>query len=506
MKVLLLEHPRNIKAKNINDIANAPLSSCLFTGYIAGMLEKDYKVDIVEGYLEGYDYCTIYNRILEFEPDILGVHLMYQWKTDWELYGFLEKLKQEKLVKHIFSYGYYSHFTFEELLHDCKAVDGVVLGEPETVFCDLISLINKGSDWSDVDGIALRDNNNEIKYSYAMPKKDLDNLPFPIRSTVSYNIGEVNIMGSRGCYGGCTFCYINPFIGNSIPWRGRSPQNIIDEIDNIIEKTGLRKFYFTDPNFFGPGNKGQQRALELAALLKKRDVTFGIEARVNDIHENTINALTDAGLRHILIGLESGRQETLKRLNKMTTVEQNERAIRILRKYNIEPNVGFIMFEPDSSVSDLRENFNFLNRNELIKSLDITVNVLYHHQIILKGSKSYKILLENNRLKLSPYSSYEGNPDYENEQVAAFAGIMREITNFIFNQLKFLWDNKNNFVSEQNYYRRANKILVDLFENVLRYMESGNDIDSIYQEKIINTAEKKLSEIFEEIGTSNDEK
>jgi radical SAM superfamily enzyme YgiQ (UPF0313 family) len=46
--------------------------------------------------------------------------------------------------------------------------------------------------------------------------------------------------------------------------------------------------------------------------------------------------------RELLIGLESGKNESLKRLNKMTTVEQNEEAIRILRKFGLEPNVDFI--------------------------------------------------------------------------------------------------------------------------------------------------------------------
>lgn len=70
----------------------------------------------------------------------------------------------------------------------------------------------------------------------------------------------------------------------------------------------------------------------MASLLKERNITFGIEARVNDIHDKTIKALVDAGLRDILIGLESGRDESLQRLNKMTTVAQNERALEILQE------------------------------------------------------------------------------------------------------------------------------------------------------------------------------
>ena len=102
-----------------------------------------------------------------------------------------------------------------------------------------------------------------------------------------------------------------------------------------MQQTDIRYFYFMDPNFYGPGRAGKERVLKLARLLKERQIHFGIEARANDIEAETIKALTDAGLKHILIGLESGRDESLKRLNKLTSVSDNEKALRILRKYGI---------------------------------------------------------------------------------------------------------------------------------------------------------------------------
>lgn len=78
-----------------------------------------------------------------------------------------------------------------------------------------------------------------------------------------YRLPEVNLLGSRGCYGGCTFCSINPFYGQGSGWRSRSPENIIAEIDGIISERGIRDFYFTDPSFFGPGKRGQDRAYQL---------------------------------------------------------------------------------------------------------------------------------------------------------------------------------------------------------------------------------------------------
>ncbi|MEW6275973.1 MAG: hypothetical protein AB1556_12805 [Bacillota bacterium] len=60
MKILLLEHPREIYPERCNDVANTPLSSCLLTGYTAAVLRRQgYAAEIVEGYLDGLSYEAI---------------------------------------------------------------------------------------------------------------------------------------------------------------------------------------------------------------------------------------------------------------------------------------------------------------------------------------------------------------------------------------------------------------------------------------------------------------
>src|SRR5208337_4358579 len=224
-------------------------------------------------------------------------------------------------------YGFYPTIIHEEILKACSAVDSVILGEPEMTFAELAQVLEAKSCPEEIKGLALRAPYGGVCYERREPIADLDALPFPARTEGMYKITEVNIQGSRGCYGRCVFCYINPFYGRPSLWRERSPENIIEEMDVIISGTGRRDFYFTDPNFFGPGERGRQRTLRLAALLRQRNIRFGLEGRVNDIHDETIGALADAGLRNILIGLESGKDDALKRMNKMTTVVQNEQAL-----------------------------------------------------------------------------------------------------------------------------------------------------------------------------------
>jgi radical SAM superfamily enzyme YgiQ (UPF0313 family) len=497
MKILLLEHPRSVTAERCNDIANTPLSSCLLTGYAAGMLkEKGHDVEIVEGYLDGLAYDAIRNTLIALKPDILGVHIVYHWKPDVALFDFLETVKSEGLTSSITAYGFYATISYADILKSRPAIDSVIVGEAEVPFADLAASASAGIGAPCVPGLAVRDGAGGIKYQKQKPIEQLDSLPFPLRTEAMYRLPEANLLGSRGCYGTCTFCYINSFYGLGSRWRGRSPDNIVEEVDGIISKRGVRDFYFTDPNFFGPGQQGQERALNIATLLKPRNIRFGIEGRVNDIQDNTIGALVDAGLRHILIGLESGKDESLRRMHKMTTVAQNEGALRVLRKHGVEPNVGFIMFEPDSSLQDVRINFEFLKRNDLLNNLPVTANVLYHHQIVLEGTQAYHDLKKEARLELQP-SSYEGTASFRTPEVAVLADIMRQITNILFSRMEGIWSGKViESPGKRERYAKVNRILVKVFEDTLRALEAGEQLDEKQRMSLVREAEKEIDDIL----------
>lgn len=501
MKVLLLEHPRSVAADRCNDIANTPLSSCLLSGYAAAALTRDgHNVEIVEGFLDSLSYDEIRNRVSAFRPDILAVHMVYSWERNVALFAFLDEIKAG-LSPFIIAFGFYPTIAYREILADSSAIDSIVAGEPELAMSRLASTLPARVDTFGIPGLVFRDGAGDFRVNEPEVIEDLDTMAFPLRTEALSRLEEINLLGSRGCYGRCTFCYVNRFFAGT-SWRRRSPENIASEIDEIVRQTGKRSFYFTDPNFFGPGRAGQERALRIAALLKERNLAFGIEGRVNDIHDETIEALVGAGLRHILIGLESGSDARLKRLNKLTTVAQNEEALRVLRRHGVEPNVGFIMFEPDSTLEDVRTNFEFLRRNELLGELSRTANVLYHHQIILEGTAAYRELKAKGRLVVGP-SDYEGTTYFEEPRVAALASIMRRVTNSLFSALDPIWSGQ---VAEpegaKEGYERMNRLLVTIFDENLRLLEQGKRLGEDDLERIVRGAERQIKETVERLGAS----
>ena len=507
MKILLLEHPRSNRPERCNDIANTPLSSCLLTGYTAAMLlEEGHEVEIIEGFMDRLSYPEIRRMVYAFGPKILGVHMVYHWEDDKRLAEFLSEMKKEGAASFIAAYGFYPTFAFKEILAGCEAVDAVLLGEPELTFASVARSIAAGRPAhpphkiNNIPGLAMRGGEGDGKIISSPPETagNPDRLPFPVRTAAMWRLPEVNILGSRGCYGRCAFCHINSFFGGDSRWRGRSPENIVMEIDALIAEKGVRDFYFTDPNFFGPGAGGQRRALRLAAMLKDRNINFGIETRANDIKDKGIAALAGAGLRHILIGFESGSDRSLLRMKKMTTVADNEKALETLRRHGIEPNVGFIMFEPDSTLKDIKTNFQFLKRNRLLHALPVTANVLYHHQIILKGTDAFRALEKEGRLRME--TSHEGRPLFMEPGAGALAAVIGRAANLLFRRMDGIWSGGRPApLGAQKTYAEINEYLVGLFEDTLDRLLAGEG-PGVLSEDFIARAEEELEARIAKLG------
>lgn len=433
LSIALLEHPRQSSWVHINDIANTPLSSSLMTGYAAAsLMGRGHRVSVVDAHQGGLSAGAAVEGVAAAAPDLVGIHFVYDWSDGAHLRRLVAGIRKIAGDAPILIYGFYPTFGYEVLLRSMPQVTAAVLGEPEQTLVEVAALAASGmrlpAGLGEVPGLALRRNGAIARTASRPPIADLDALPFPHRTAGMLSLREVNVAASRGCYGACTFCSINPFYGPRSLWRPRRPERVIAEMAAVLESHPEKKrFYFVDPNFFGPGERGRQRALTLARMIRERfRVNFGLEGRVNDIDDEVIGALVEAGFDEILIGLESGSDATLARLNKRTTVAQNRRALQVLRAHGVEPNVGFIMFEPDSSLEDVRVNLGFLEEENLLSRLSVTANVLYHQQILLGPTPAYRQALAEGRLVVSPVNPYEGSVPYRHAEVAFLAETMAE--------------------------------------------------------------------------------
>jgi radical SAM superfamily enzyme YgiQ (UPF0313 family) len=150
---------------------------------------------------------------------------------------------------------------------------------------------------------------------------------------------------ARGCPYRCNFCSVWIFYQGRC--RMKSPERVVSELMRLQE----RKILFTDDNFL----INISRAEEIIRLLKRKKVKkrFTFQARSDAIvhHPDLIGQLKEVGLRGVFIGFEKIQDDALASIDKKNSVENNEKALEILRSLDIDVWASFIV-DPDYEKED----------------------------------------------------------------------------------------------------------------------------------------------------------
>ncbi|HHT9122469.1 MAG TPA: B12-binding domain-containing radical SAM protein [Candidatus Wunengus sp. YC63] len=507
MSIILLELPRPKNPNRFEDVVNAPLSACLFTGYIASVLrENKIKAEIINAHLYDWSIEQTITNLTKNPFQLLCVHTVYLWEKTQDIFDMLFTLKTMNLTAHINLYGYYPTFAYKKILEDFPHIDSVTIGEPEFTALELAQHIsqNRALDEIHILGLASRNNQENVVFSPRPPVQNLDQLPYPDRRDIDLykKKGIVTyIQGSRGCYGHCTFCYLNPFYGQVNLWRGRSAKNIFEEILKLHREHSVENFYFSDANFFGPAKPGKERAVTLAELILAHDldIRFGFECRANDIEEYSLSRLVMAGLTNVFLGLESGDPASLKRFKKHTTVDENIQAIQLLRDYGIEPTFGFIMFEPNSTLESVRNNFEFLQEMGIMTNPAVTAHLLHHRQTIFAGTPDYQSMTREATCTDTSFKNYELFYKIKDPKVEAFSEIISNVCRSALSLLPKTFTCESNASKtgfESNLFDTLNNTLIAIFAKTLSDFDANRNLDN---PDAIRDTSQKLAQAVETV-------
>jgi len=346
-------------------------------GYLASVLRAaGFTVRMLDTPMLEWGVEQTLKDILPIEARVVGISAL-QAQADG-MAGLVKGIRASGSSVPIVLGGQFPTFCYDRLLVDFPEIDAIIRGEGESPFLDMVRRIAEGKDWRDIPGVAFRRNGEVVANDPPPLIADLDSLPFPARDTLPAvrSVGAmVAVASSRGCPHRCTFCSTPTFyrLSPGRPWRMRSAENVVEEIKSLVADHDVRQFIFVDDNFIGVGERGKERAREIAERIIQANlqVEFHLLCRVTDIEEELFTLLQRAGLRAVGLGVESGNQRQLDTYGKGTTVEDNKRAILTLRKIGVEPGIGFIMADPYFTAQELLENMQFL-KEVGIKLSDLT--------------------------------------------------------------------------------------------------------------------------------------
>lgn len=189
---------------------------------------------------------------------------------------------------------------------------------------------------------------------------DLDSLPFPARhllNPLNYSKegypAAISVLFSRGCPYACTYCD-KSVMGRTV--RFRSPENVVEEIRQVINRWGIRRVLFYDDTL----TINRKRAMELFEKLAPLKIEWECNSRVNTIDEEMLKVMRQAGCYKVKFGIESGNDRVLKSIDKEASVEESIEAIRLTKAAGITASAYFLYGLPEDDWYSMYDTLSFL--------------------------------------------------------------------------------------------------------------------------------------------------
>ena len=359
MDVLLINPYDENAVKNGLGFITPPLNLL----YLAGALESSMSVKIIDDDLMKMGIEKVTELASKIDPSVVGfTATTSNIKTALK---YVESVKEVLPNSLSVIGGPHATFVPTETLKESPSLDAVVIGEGEETLTDLASKYceTNHKNLDEVKGIIYRDiKTGNIKLNQPRPLiKDLNSIPFPARHMVPFeSYGSTkdktsDMITSRGCVYSCGYCSSSLVMGKK--FRSRSPENVVDEIEELQENYQVKDIAFMDDTFML--NKKRANAIADEIKIRGLDIGFVASSRVDMVDKNLLEKLKSAGLSTLYYGVESGSQRVLNLMKKGITLTQAETAVKAAKDIGLEVLTSFILGFPGETREEIEETINF---------------------------------------------------------------------------------------------------------------------------------------------------
>lgn len=332
--------------------------------YLAAVLEKaEFDIKVLDCPPLEIDYKRLREEIVAYHPSLVGITSLTQ--------TFPSAIKAAQTVKQacpealVVLGGPHATFTDTETLSSFPCVDVIVRGEGEHTFLELAEHMRKYGKINKVAGITFRKNGKILRTPNMPFIENLDELPFPAYHLLPLEkYGSLGrkfflLLSSRGCPFQCSFCTMRLMDGEKL--RARSPKNVVDEIE-YIKEYGADAFSFCDETF----TLDKQRAYKVCEEIKRRklNIPWDCQTRVDQVSKEILTKMKEAGCQLVGFGAESGSQKILDIMQKGTTVEENEKAIKLAKEVGLPVAASFMLGYPGETYETIKQTFEFIHKTK----------------------------------------------------------------------------------------------------------------------------------------------
>jgi len=365
MKILLIGAPLFLR------VYMPPLG----LGYIASVMEQEgHEVQLISlTTLPLPRLSEIQERVRQFRPQVVGHTVLSPTaNSSRALFG---AIRAADPAVTIVAGGAHATGLPEHTLKTLGA-DICVLGEGENTFRELVRALEKRLDLASVKGIAYRVNGSTQVTAPAVFERNIDAFPFPawhLMRPETYpqvppqgmlkSPPATMMLTSRGCPYECSFCASFRTMGRA--HRLRDPRSVVDEMELLKGKHGIREIMLVDLNFTFTRDHAVRVCEEM--LQRNFEITWKPIAgfRIDHVDEELLRLFKRTGCYQVIFGIESFNQSSLDRLNKDLDVNIIAEKIRMAKRIGLNTASFFIVAMPGETEDQVLHTMKMARKSPL---------------------------------------------------------------------------------------------------------------------------------------------
>ena len=334
--------------------------------YVVSILKKsNYQIDVLDcigeyPYLKeysreynllGFGIKTLKKNLIKKKPNIVLISCPIS--NQHSLVVKISKIVKRYTNAKIIVGGAHASAMPQSLINE-NTIDFIVIGEGELTISNLLKSLNQKRKIKKIPGLAFKEN----KKTQINPPFDfisnIDNIPFPAYElfpyenyvTSNYKHTLLNskkriaeIITSRGCPFECSFCASKSV--TSKKWRGRTPENVLKEIEYLKNNYKIEEIHFLDDNI----SLDTKRFKKLCNLMRNNNISWTIPNGISmkTIDKETIKLMKQSGCYAIFFPVETANTFINKKhIPKNPPPKTIKELIRYSHKKGLY-NVGFFL-------------------------------------------------------------------------------------------------------------------------------------------------------------------
>lgn len=265
--------------------------------------------------------------------------------------------------------GVHATVCSEQCLEECDEIDFTVVGQGELVFSDMLRAFEGDGSIFEIPNVSYREGDAILstpRWSHFIDIEDLPHPNYTLVDLVNYkpHAGNFKLLptysfyASRGCPYPCTFCGASFTVGKKV--RYKSVDKAVEEIRILKEEHGTRGLIFQDSTF----TIKRKWVVAFCEALIKADlgVIWTANSRADTVDAELLQLMKAAGCYQVLMGIESGNQQSLDLMKKRVTVEQNLKGAHLVAEAGLDLSASFIIGLPGETIEHVNETIDFATK------------------------------------------------------------------------------------------------------------------------------------------------